>query len=90
MKVLLHGTVTLYSRSGQYQINAENGEWSLYAVVDTEDSEVVGVKNHILIFPQIRQKDIYSIEVNGICAEVTDFTLTATSTDLSDTGSVLS
>ena len=32
----------------------------------------------------------YSIEVNGICAEVTDFTLTATSTDLSDTGSVLS
>jgi len=55
----------LAASGNQYEVNAETGEWSLYAVVDVEGTEVVGVSDMILIFPQLKQENIYSIEVKG-------------------------
>jgi hypothetical protein len=55
----------LASSGNQYEVNPDTGEWSLYAVVDVEGTEVVGVSDLILIFPQIKQDNIYSIEVKN-------------------------
>lgn len=49
----------------QYRIDAESGEHSLYARVDTEDEEALGYSDHILVYPQILQRNIYSIEVTN-------------------------
>ena len=51
----------------QYSINAETGEWELYAVVDYDSAggESLGFNDRIMIFPQITQKNTYSIEVTN-------------------------
>ena len=52
------------AKSGnQYQINAENGEWSLYAVVDYGEGELLGFSDRIMMYPQISQTNTYSISV---------------------------
>lgn len=51
----------------QYSIDAETGDWELYAVVDydSEGGELLGFSDRIMIFPQITQKNTYSIEVTN-------------------------
>ena len=51
----------------QYSIDAETGEKSLYAVVDYDSAggETLGFNDRIMIFPQITQKNTYSIEVTN-------------------------
>lgn len=49
----------------QYKVDPATGEFSLYAAVDIEGNESVGVNGLILMFEQIQQKDVYSIEVKG-------------------------
>ena len=56
------------AKSGnQYTIDPESGDWSLYAVVeyDAAGGESLGNGRRILIFPQILQKDLYSIRVEN-------------------------
>ncbi len=56
------------AKSGnQYSIDAETGEWELYAVVDydSEGGELLGFSDRIMMFPQITQKNTYSIEVTN-------------------------
>ena len=52
----------------QYSINQETGECKLYALVDSFDEslgELLGFGARVLMFPQIQQSDIYSIEVKN-------------------------
>ena len=51
----------------QYTIDEASGAWSLYAVVeyDAAGGESLGVGKRVLIFPQILQKDLYSISVQN-------------------------
>ncbi|MBQ7336577.1 MAG: DUF4340 domain-containing protein [Clostridia bacterium] len=49
----------------QYSIDPDTGEYSRYAVVDTVGSEVLGYNNHVLIYPQIQQSYVYSVEVTN-------------------------
>ncbi len=49
----------------QYKVDPATGEWSLYATVDVEGSESIGVNGLVLMFEQLQQNEIYSIEVNG-------------------------
>ena len=49
----------------QYKVDPATGEWSLYATVDVEGSESIGANGLVLMFEQIQQDEIYSIEVNG-------------------------
>lgn len=51
----------------QYSIDAETGEWELYAVVDYDSAggELLGFSDRIMMFPQITQKNTYSIEVTN-------------------------
>ena len=56
------------AKSGnQYEINAETGEFSLYAVVDYDSlgGETLGFSDRIMMFPQIKQSDISFIEVTN-------------------------
>ncbi len=56
------------AKSGnQYSIDAESGEWELYAVVDYDSAggELLGFSDRIMMFPQITQKNTYSIEVTN-------------------------
>ncbi len=48
----------------QYKIDPDTGEYSLKAVVDTEDGEAAAGSN-LLIFPQITSTYIYSIDVEN-------------------------
>lgn len=47
------------------EVDAETGKWSVYAVVDTEGYEEVGVNSRILLFPRVRKDDILSLEVHN-------------------------
>ena len=47
------------------KVNAETGAWKIYAVVDTEAYEVVGVNSRILLFPHVKKADILSLEVHN-------------------------
>ncbi|MBQ7354227.1 MAG: InlB B-repeat-containing protein, partial [Clostridia bacterium] len=51
----------------QYKVDAETGEYSLYAVVDYDKAggEDLGYSDRILMVPQITQKNTYSIEVKN-------------------------
>ncbi len=50
----------------QYDLDAETGAYELYAVVDDNvRGELMGYGNRVLIFPQIEQKNVYSIKVNN-------------------------
>ncbi len=50
----------------QYDLDEETGEFELYAVVDDNaKGELMGYGNRVMIFPQIEQKNIYSIQVNN-------------------------
>lgn len=51
----------------QYSIDAESGDWELYAVVDYDSAggELLGFSDRIMMFPQITQKNTYSIEVKN-------------------------
>ncbi len=51
----------------QYSIDAESGEWEIYAVVDYDSAggELLGASDRIMMFPQITQKNTYSIEVKN-------------------------
>ena len=57
----------IVASGNQYSIDAETGEWELYAVVDydSEGGELLGFSDRIMIFPQITQKNTYSIEVTN-------------------------
>ncbi len=55
--------VFIAANSGnQYQIDSETGDYQLIAVVDTEDFEVVP-GTMLLMYPQIKSTNVYSIEV---------------------------
>ncbi len=49
----------------QYKINPENGDFEIYAVVETEGTETLGYNDHVLIFPQILQEHVYSVKVSN-------------------------
>ena len=49
----------------QYEIDAETGEFSKYAVVDYGEGELLGFSDRIMMFPQITQTNTYSIEVTN-------------------------
>ncbi len=52
----------------QYRVNTSTGEWETYAVVDTEGDETLGgtvINTRVMMFPQIKQEDVYSIEVTN-------------------------
>lgn len=51
----------------QYRIDPETGEYSLYAVVDFDASsgEVLAYSEYIMMFPQIDQENVYSLEVTN-------------------------
>lgn len=49
----------------QYLIDSETGSASRYAVVDYGGDEVLGFRDRVLLFPQITQTNVYSIEVNN-------------------------
>ncbi|MBQ8432957.1 MAG: InlB B-repeat-containing protein [Clostridia bacterium] len=56
------------AKSGnQYVIDAETGEWELYAVVDYDaaEGESLGFSDRIMMYPQIKQKYVSSIEVTN-------------------------
>ncbi len=63
--VMMHqdGSVLYVNDDGYYttdagtliQLDASTGSYEIYAVVDTEGSEVVGVNKRLLIFPQLTQ-----------------------------------
>lgn len=57
----------IVSSGNQYSIDAESGEWELYAVVDYDSAggELLGISDRIMMFPQITQKNTYSIEVTN-------------------------
>ena len=61
------GSFIAAQSGNQYSIDAESGEWELYAVVDydSEGGETLGFSDRIMIFPQITQKNTYSIEVTN-------------------------
>lgn len=55
--------VFIAANSGnQYQIDSETGDYQLIAVVDTEDYEVVP-GTMLMMYPQIKSANVYSIEV---------------------------
>ena len=52
----------------QYSIDATTGECKLYALVDSFDAsigELLGFNARVMMYPQIEQTDIYSIEVKN-------------------------
>lgn len=51
----------------QYSVDAETGDFERYAVVDydSEGGELLGFSDRIMMFPQITQKNTYSIEVTN-------------------------
>lgn len=51
----------------QYRINPDTGAASPYAVVDFDASsgEVLGYSDYIMMYPQIDQRQLYSLEVNN-------------------------
>lgn len=52
----------------QYYIDSESGECTLYALVDSYDASVGELLGHgarVMMFPQIKQADIYSIVVKN-------------------------
>ena len=52
----------------QYRINTATGAYELYAVVDTENEEVLGgtvVSTRVMMYPRIKQSEVYSIEVTN-------------------------
>ncbi len=56
------------AKSGnQYEVDAETGEYSLYAVVDYDQAggEVLGFSDRIMLFPQISQSYVLSIKVEN-------------------------
>ncbi len=58
----------LADSGNQYSVNAETGEWALFAAVDYDPSkgeQLVHNVNRVLMFAQIRQNDIYSIKVTN-------------------------
>lgn len=58
----------IVASENQYRLDQETGEITLYAVVDDgtlESTELLGVKGMVLIFPQLEQKNIYSISISG-------------------------
>lgn len=55
----------IVASGNQYKLDAETGECELYAVVDTEGSELLAFQDRIMIFPQIKQDNVYSIEVDS-------------------------
>lgn len=65
MEVNSDGYFIAANSGNQYQIDAESGEWSLYAVVDYGEGELLGFSDRIMMFPQITQTNTYSISVTG-------------------------
>lgn len=49
----------------QLKLNQETGEIKIYAVVDVEGIEVAGAAQRILMFAQIKQSNVVSIEVHN-------------------------
>ena len=47
------------------EVDAETGEYTVQAVVDTEGNEVVGFNSRLLLFPHIEKKNIRSLEVHN-------------------------
>lgn len=47
------------------KVDAETGEWEIFAVVDTEGYEVLGAGTHVLLFPHVQKADILSLEVHN-------------------------
>jgi len=47
------------------EVNESTGEYSIYAVVDTEDGESLGTSNRILMFNHTSQANIQSIELHN-------------------------
>ncbi len=58
------GRYMVYS-GNQYTVDPETGECELYAVVATDGYEVLGFSDRVMLFPQITQKNTYSIEVKN-------------------------
>ena len=49
----------------QYMIDTSTGSFERYAVVDYGNGEELGFKDRVLIYPQIQENGIYSIEVKN-------------------------
>lgn len=51
----------------QYRIDAETGDSSLYAVVDFDaaSGEVLAYSEYLMMFPQIEQENVYSLQVTN-------------------------
>ena len=47
------------------QVDAETGEYSIIAVVDTEGNEVVGFNQRLLMFPHVEKANIRQIDVSN-------------------------
>ncbi len=57
----------IVASGNQYSVDPETGECTLYAVVDYDAAggEVLGFSDRIMLFPQIKQADVYSIKVQN-------------------------
>lgn len=55
----------LAASGNQYDVDADTGSYKLYARVDYEDAETGALVTRILLFPQITQENVYSIEVRN-------------------------
>lgn len=55
----------LAASGNQYEVDRDTGDYSLYARVDYEDTEVGTLKTRLLLFPQIKQENVYSIDVKN-------------------------
>lgn len=51
----------------QYQIDRDTGEASTYArvITETEENEAISYSRYLLLYPQIQQTNVYSIEVTN-------------------------
>ncbi len=48
-----------------YKVNSETGEYEIFAIVDTQDSEVQEYKTRLLLFPRVEKANILSIDVHN-------------------------
>ena len=53
------------------KVDPETGAYEVFAVVATEDYEVVGTNSRILLFPRVRKADMLSLEVHNTHGEYT-------------------
>lgn len=65
MEVNSDGYFIAVGSGNQYEIDPETGEFSLYAVVDYGEGELLGFSDRIMMFPQITQTNTYSIKVTN-------------------------